>query len=69
MACGGCGRKNRVPAKVAKNDLKSGIKYLTRPQIIARLEIYKKKYCKKCEDKYKCDYEMYHQCKNGGQAK
>jgi len=68
MACGGCNRKNRVPARVAKNDLKGRVKYLTRPQITARLEIYKKKYCKSCNKVHQCDYVMYHECGNGGQA-
>jgi len=65
MACGGCSRKNRVSARVAKNDLNGGIKYLTRKQIAARLEVYKRKYCKACEYTSACDYEMYSLCPNG----
>jgi len=68
MACGGCGRKNRIPARVAKNDLKGNIKYLTRPQIVARLDVYKRKYCKACNKKHECDYSMYFECENGGQG-
>ena len=66
MACGGCARKNRVTARVAKNDLKGGIKYLTSPQIKNRLEVYKKKYCKKCNKTHECDYTMYYNCESGG---
>ena len=38
-------------------------KYLTNKQIAARLEIYKRRYCKDCENRYKCDFNMYTNCK------
>lgn len=38
-------------------------KYLNNRQLKARLEVYKKRYCKECENKSVCDYEMYVKCK------
>jgi hypothetical protein len=61
MACGGCGRRHVI--KHNPDDLMGGYKYLTDRQIKARLEVYKKKYCKDCKNRYKCDYVMYVNCK------
>lgn len=67
MACGGC-KKRRV-AKAAKRrdaveyDLKGGYANLTDRQIKARLEVYKRKYCKQCPDRYECDYVSYLECR------
>jgi tRNA 2-selenouridine synthase SelU len=67
MACSGCGQKRRDAAQraVAQNndEVMGGYKYLNDRQIKARLEVYKKKYCKGCDTRYECDYQMYVECK------
>lgn len=64
MACGGCAnRRMRTMLKGAGDDVMGGYKYLTDRQIKARLEIYKKKNCKECDNRYDCDYELYVKCK------
>ena len=63
MACGGCSRRHR-PAPINKDGIMGGYKYLTDAQIKARLEVYKKRYCSECNNRYKCDYTMYVNCKN-----
>ena len=64
MACRGCGKRKRVsPNAVKKNEVMGGYGYLTDRQIRARLEVYKKKYCKDCDKRYECDYKMYLNCK------
>jgi hypothetical protein len=66
MACGGCQKKRAAAAaagKITENDLMGGYKYLTDRQIKARLEIYKKRYCPNCDNRYKCDYSLYVKCK------
>jgi hypothetical protein len=61
MACRGCGKRHQI--KHDREDIMGGYKYLNHRQIEARLENYKKKYCKDCEKRYKCDYVMYVKCK------
>jgi len=61
MACGGCGRRHAI--KHNPDDIMGGYKYLNDRQIKARLENYKKKYCKDCAKRYECDYVMYVVCK------
>lgn len=67
MACGGCAkRRSEVAADRKKQDedsLMGGYKYLNDRQIRARLENYKRKYCKDCVIKYECDYAKYLECK------
>jgi len=68
MACGGC-QKRRTAQQAArmtaiKQDLMGGYANLTDMQIRARLEIYKRQYCKECEKRYECNYPMYVKCKN-----
>lgn len=64
MACRGCGKSKTVdPNTVKKNEVMGGYGYLTDRQIRARLEVYKKKYCKDCDKRYECDYKMYLDCK------
>lgn len=68
MACGGCGKRREVRAvnkSITKDDVMGGYKYLTDRQIKARLEIYKKRYCKDCPKRYECDYPSYISCKKG----
>ena len=60
MAC--CGQKRiRV-----SNTVMGGYKYLKPHQIRARLEVFKKNFCRDCDKRYKCDFEMYKKCKNVG---
>jgi len=37
-------------------------KYLTSSQISARLEVFKRMYCKSCESRYNCTFETYNLC-------
>jgi hypothetical protein len=67
MGCN-CGRRTKAPAKVSQSVSKAAgvmgnYKYLTQKQIAARLEIYKRRYCKDCANRYKCDFVMYQTCK------
>jgi len=62
MACRRCVKKNIV-GSVEKTGVLGGYGYLTNRQIRARLEVYKKRYCKDCDKRYKCDYKMYVECK------
>lgn len=65
MACSGCGRKRqaRRAAQKSGDEVMGGYKYLNDRQIKARLEVYKKKYCKGCNKRYECDYQSYVECK------
>ncbi len=67
MACG-C-RKNRAKHVQDPMDVMGGYKYLKPRQIKARLEIFKKTNCKDCEDRYKCDYTKYLNCKGNMKPK
>lgn len=59
MACKGCGRKARMPKH---KDVMGGYKYLTSKQINSRLEVYKRRFCRDCADRYECDFPMYQSC-------
>lgn len=61
MACGGCAKRRHVVND--PNDLKGGYKHLTDRQLRARLEIYKRNNCTDCDNRYKCDYPMFVECK------
>jgi hypothetical protein len=67
MACGGCAKRRAVKAATRKlreeQDLMGGYANLTDRQIKARLEIYKRRYCKDCTTRYECDYKTYVSCK------
>ncbi len=64
MACRGCGKKRVASQKaIEKNEVMGGYKYLNDRQIKARLEVYKKKYCKDCNRRYECGYSSYIECK------
>ena len=68
MACSGCGKKRRAARAasqkaIEKDEVMGGYKYLKDRQIKARLEVYKKKYCKGCDKRYECNYAMYVECK------
>lgn len=61
MACGSCKKRRE---NLEKNlPIKGNKEYLTTAQIQARLERYKKKFCKDCQKRYDCDYTMYVSCK------
>lgn len=44
------------------NDIMGGYKYLKSNQIKARLEAFKKRYCKNCKKKEDCDFDTYIIC-------
>lgn len=64
MTCGGC-TKRRIAREQSKERYEVMGNYAELPdrQIRARLEVYKKRYCKLCEERYKCDFVMYSNCK------
>ena len=62
MVCSKCGKK-RVLSEDAY-DVMGGYKYLPDRQIRARLAVFKKRYCKHCNERYECDYVKYKRCKN-----
>jgi len=57
MTC--CGRSRPVPKMF---DVMGGYKYLNAQQITARLEIFKRIYCKSCPERYACDITKYNSC-------
>jgi len=66
MACN-CGRKRnpppiKSPVITAVENLLEAYRYLKPHQITARLEIFKRNFCKTCSDRYVCDYEVYLKC-------
>lgn len=67
MACGGCAKRRAAKDAARKanveKDLMGGYSNLTDRQIKARLEAYKRRYCKACEKRYECDYVSYVACK------
>lgn len=66
MACGGCAKRQAAKSSKAinvENGVMGGYAYLTDRQIRARLEVYKKRYCRNCNNRYQCDYKMYVACK------
>ncbi len=58
MAC--CGKAIR--RKYVKDPI-GGYKYLRAHQIKARLEVYKKRNCGDCDERYSCDYDRFLSCK------
>ena len=63
MPCGGCNRnKNRSLSGDKQYTVMGGYKYLSKTQIDKRLNVFKRRYCGDCNDRYKCDYEMYLKC-------
>lgn len=70
MACGSCSKRRRTPPntrvlKAADYDLTGGmdIRSLNSMQIQARLEVFKRKFCKECSFRYDCTYSTYLDCK------
>lgn len=62
MGCSGCGKRRARKAGQSKINIMTEYKYLNDRQLKVRLEVYKKKYCKGCKDKEKCNYERYVSC-------
>lgn len=66
MACGGCARRKAQTRAIRKSKdektLMGGYANLTDRQIKARLEVYKRRYCPDCADRYECDYVNYVAC-------
>lgn len=60
MACGGCASRRKTTAK--PYSVTGGNRYLTDRQLKARLERYKRIYCKECETRYECDFANYKSC-------
>jgi len=67
MGCN-CGKSKKKSVKDPM-DVKGGYKYLKPHQIVARLEVFKRRNCKDCEKRYKCDYNMYLSCKGNVKPK
>jgi len=67
MPCGGCGRRSEARREAMRSRdesaLNGGYANLTARQIKARLEVYKRRYCSKCEKRYDCNYNNYLKCK------
>jgi len=58
MAC--CGKKRA--ANPQPFSVMGGYDYLTDSQIKARLEVFKRMYCKACSTRYNCDFGSYKVC-------
>jgi hypothetical protein len=69
MACGGCSKRrsssNTRAVTPEAYELSGGldIRSLNNRQINARLEVFKRKFCKTCSVRYTCDYTTYLDCK------
>jgi len=71
MACGSCSKRREANRSSSRQtslenyDLSGGvdIKSLNDRQIKARLEIFKRKFCKDCRKFYTCEYSNYLGCK------
>lgn len=58
MAC--CGKKRAANPKPFS--VMGGYKYLSDSQIKARLEVFKRLYCKSCSERYNCNFGSYQKC-------
>ena len=64
MTCGGCAKHRVIKEQKKENyDVMGGYGNLPDRQIKARLEVYKKRYCKECEKRYECNFVMYSNCR------
>lgn len=67
MACGGCAKRrasnNNASATKTTYDIMGGYANLTDRQIKARLEVYKRKFCADCRERYTCDFARYTECR------
>jgi len=73
MACGGCAKRRAAVSAQRQSkedyDLTGGYANLTDGQLKARLEVYKRKYCKDCAKRYECDYKNYLECRKNTNIK
>jgi len=69
MACGSCSKRRPSPNTRAVTpeayDLAGGmdVRSLNNRQIKARLEVFKRRFCKTCTARYSCNYTIYLECK------
>jgi len=71
MPCGGCAKRRAVRSAARQitktddpaRDLMGGYANLTDKQIKARLEVYKKRFCANCKERYTCDFVRYMECR------
>lgn len=70
MACGACSKRRRTPPNSRAVDPKDydltggmDIRSLNSRQIQARLEVFKRRFCKDCSARYDCTYSTYIDCK------
>ena len=70
MACGSCSKRRQVPpnsraVNAEDYNLTGGVSInsLNARQIQARLEVFKRKFCKTCVSRYDCTYVTYVDCK------
>jgi len=61
-------RANMAAVRSAANgdpvaEIMGGYKYLSPKQVRVRIEVYKRKNCQSCDNRYKCDYDMFVACK------
>jgi len=62
MGCSKCVKRRNLTEE--EYDVMGGYAYLPDRQIRARLNIFKKRFCKKCDKRYICNYVMYKKCKS-----
>ena len=71
MACGGCAKRRaarQASSRAARQtktdyDIMGGYANLNDQQIKARLEVYKKRFCPDCKERYTCDFVRYTECR------
>lgn len=64
MACGGCAKRRAARQQTRQDyDLMGGYANLTDKQIKARLEVYKRRFCSDCKERYTCDFVRYTECR------
>ena len=67
MVCGGCAKRRGARQDDVTPDYKrifGNYKYLNHRQLQARLERYKRDFCKDCQDRYECGFEKFVKCKH-----
>lgn len=62
MGCGSC--NSRRKEMNADYDITGGYRYLSTRQLAARLEVFKKRFCQNCNERFNCTYEIFLSCKN-----
>jgi hypothetical protein len=71
MPCGGCAKRRAARQAVSRvtksadpvRDIMGGYANLNNQQIKARLEVYKKRFCPQCKERYTCDFGRYMECR------